>query len=988
MVKNWLGQSSVSALRDSGGRVVTEQKQLEQIFAQFYKVLYTEEGGGQGGLVEDFLRGCKLPRLSEAEKTSLNEPIRGEELQRAIKSLKLHKSPGPDGFSGEFYKILNDKVVGILGDYFETTIKSGYFSQGANHALITVLPKPGKDPLQPGSYRPISLINVDLKLLAKILAERLAVVIPKLVGTDQVGFVKGRSAGVNVRKLILGIESFFPETFYNFLAFISAVVEVNNSPELLTNYTLGYHLFEPYNNPLIMLRAAMNIFAGKVSWIPNYSCETSGTLAAIIEGLPAEESILMSNVFRIYHYAQISYNSENPFTNDAVKFPYFYRTMPRILHLCAGIVRLLKHFGWTWVGIIVPDDDSSIRSVEILREGIEQNGGCIAFQETYSHTNVIEQKKLHQINETIHAPSPNVIIIYCNSEYTWNLFGDIPIHQIPGKVWITAFEREYSSTYPLGIDMKNNTLVFTVVKNSIPSFFKFVREVNPDWFPSSYIMPSWWRSLCDSRCPESIRRTCNTNKTFSNFLHCDAKHLGSSYSIYNAVYALAYGLHNMLMSGSGNTLWSADHWRFSDYLPWKLHRYLRNVHFKNVLGEDIFLDDNGGLAIAYDILNIIFLPNGTQKSEIVGSYDPHAPPGQEFTINERAIVWESAFTQTPPQSRCCQSCGPGYRKLTSREKPICCYDCIPCPEGEIANQTDMDNCIKCSEELWSNQKRDACIPKVIVFLSFEEPLGIALTLASLFFLLITAVILGIFINYRDTPIVRANNRDLSYILLISLMLCFLCSIVFIGHPEEVTCIIRQTAVGISFSIALSSILAKTITVVMAFHATKPGSKLRKWMGSRVSKSIILFCSLVQTFLCLAWLFTAPPFSYLNMRSETRTILIECNEGSIVAFYCVLGYLGFLAGISFIVAFLARNLPDSFNEAKYITFSMLVFCSVWISFIPTYLSTKGKYMVAVEVFAILASSAGLLGCIFIPKCYIILLRPDRNQRKYVTENVKT
>ncbi|XP_030050669.1 vomeronasal type-2 receptor 26-like [Microcaecilia unicolor] len=297
----------------------------------------------------------------------------------------------------------------------------------------------------------------------------------------------------------------------------------------------------------------------------------------------------------------------------------------------------------------------------------------------------------------------------------------------------------------------------------------------------------------------------------------------------------------------------------------------------------------------------------------------------------------------------------------------------------------MDNCVKCREDHWPNHKRDTCILKPTVFLSYEEVLGIALITSSIFFFLINTIILGIFIIYRDTPIVKANNRNISYILLISLHICFLCSLMFIGRPEPVTCILRHTTFGMTFSISLSSILAKTITVIMAFHATKPGSKLRKWMGSRISYTIILSCSLFQFTLCLIWLFTAPPFSYHNMQSETGAIVIECNEGSMIAFYCVLGFLGFLASISFITAFLSRNLPDSFNEAKYITFSMLVLCSVWISFIPTYLSTRGKYMVAVEIFAIQASSAGLLGCIFMPKCCIILLRPDMNSRKYLTKN---
>ncbi|XP_030050722.1 vomeronasal type-2 receptor 116-like [Microcaecilia unicolor] len=663
--------------------------------------------------------------------------------------------------------------------------------------------------------------------------------------------------------------------------------------------------------------------------------------------------------------------------SDTVMFPYFYRTSPSELHLCAGIVKLLKHFSWSWVGIIASYEHESLSAVQILKEGIEQDGGCIAFVE-------IVNNNFSKLNERIHMSSTSVIILYCSIDYLWNILGNSDYVHITKKVWITTHEQDFTLSYPLNRNMKNNTLAFTVAKKNIPSFSKFVREMNYTLLPSDLYTWSWWRSLCEIQCQKSIRRSCNTNKTLKFLPHCETKHLGSSYNVYNAVYALAHALQDMVTSGFGHdTMWSGER-RFLDYLPWKLHHYLKNVHFKNGLGEDVSFDENGDLTIGYDIINIVYLPNGIQRNEIIGSYNPYAPPGQDFTVDEKAIVWESDFTETPPQSRCSPSCHPGYRKLTREGEPVCCYDCIPCAEGEVSNQTDGDTCWKCPEDQWPNQKRDACIPKVITFLSYKEPLGIALTSISIFFFLVTAVILGIFINYRDTPLVRANNRDLSYILLISLMLCFLCSLIFIGRPNKVTCILRQIVFGIIFAISLSSIFSKTITVVMAFHATKPGSKLRKWMGSRVSVSIVFSCSLIQTVLCLAWLFTAPPFPYFNIHSETGMILIECNEGSVVAFYCVLGYLGCLAGISFIVAFLARNLPDSFNEAKYITFSMLVFCNVWLSFIPTYLSTKGKYMVAVEIFAILASSAGLLGCIFLPKCYIILFKPDRNNRKYLTK----
>ncbi|XP_034024686.1 extracellular calcium-sensing receptor-like [Thalassophryne amazonica] len=777
-----------------------------------------------------------------------------------------------------------------------------------------------------------------------------------------------------------------------------AINEINRNSNVLPNVTLGYNLYDTCANLVTGFHAALSLASGQEKEFKlNETCVGTPPVLGVVGDSSSTRTIAISSVLGLYRVPMVSYLATCSCLSDRQKFPSFFRTIPSDAFQVRAMINILKHFGWTWVGLLVSDDDYGLHAAQSFQSGLVASGeGCLAYVEVLPFSKKLTEFK--RIVQVIKKSTARVVIVFASHRQVIQLMEEIVKENVTGLQWIASEVWTSSAMLqtPEFAPYLCGTLGIAIRQQEIPGLVEFLLKIHPgQHYNSSYghnLVKQFWEYTFQCRFAplpagwvETGGALCtgqeDQRKVESEFL--DVSNLRTEYDVYKAVYALAYALDDMLQCVPGRGPFTGNSCASLNSLqPWQLVHYLQNVNFTTASGDQVLFDDKGDALPTYDIVNWMCLSDGTIQIENVGVVQKSAGKGEDLKLEEDRIFWSSQLKETP-RSVCSENCPPGTRMARIKGKPVCCFECVPCSEGKISNETDSMDCTSCPEDLWPSPQRDQCVPKGIEFLSYHEPLGICLTAASLLGTFICTVVLGIFTYYHSTPIVRANNSELSFQLIISLKLCFLCSLLFIGRPQLWTCQLRHAAFGISFVLCVSCILVKTMVVLAVFKSSKPGGGTRlKWFGARQQRGTVLSLSSVQAVICTVWLISSSPAPHKNTQYHNDKIVYECVVGSTAGFAVLLGYIGFLAVLSFLLAFLARNLPDSFNEAKLITFSMLIFCAVWVAFLPTYISSPGKYADAVEVFAILASSFGLLLALFGPKCYIILLRPERNTKKAI------
>ncbi|CAM4579230.1 unnamed protein product [Leuciscus chuanchicus] len=619
-----------------------------------------------------------------------------------------------------------------------------------------------------------------------------------------------------------------------------AIQEINNSSDLLPGITLGYHIYDSCGSVPMAIKVSFQLANG-LDFIFNNtdSCAKSAAVLALVGESGSTPSISMSRLFGPFGIPQVSHYATCACLSDKRQYPTFFRTIPSDHHQAAALARMVKHFGWTWIGAVRSDSDYGNNGMASFLKAAEEEGICVEYSEAYYRTQ--PRSKLKRVADVIRRSTARVIVAFLAAGDMRFLLEELSQQPPPPMQWIGS-EAWVTDPEMLRFNLCIGTVGFGIPRSVIPGFRNFLLDLSPEQALKFPLLTEFWESsfscslkqqtgsstgmpACDGT--EDLRALQNP--------YTDTSQLRITNMVYKATYAIAHAIHGIVCNGK----YCDKNIKFE---PRQVFDQLKRVNFtKN--NYSVSFDTNGDPMATYELVNWQLQGDSSVDFVTVGQYDASQPKSREFSLN-RAIFWYDG-SEKVPVSVCSESCTPGSRKAVQKGRPVCCYDCINCAKGEISNETDSLDCHKCLPEYWPNNEKDKCLPKPVEFLSWDEILGIILAAFSIAGSLVALSMALVLYKNRASPIVKANNSELSFLLLFSLTLCFLCSLTFIGRPTEWSCMLRHTAFGITFVLCISCVLGKTVVVLMAFRATRPGSDVKKWFGPHQQRLSVFGFTLVQ-----------------------------------------------------------------------------------------------------------------------------------------------
>ncbi|KAM3616125.1 uncharacterized protein V6R79_012714 [Siganus canaliculatus] len=457
-------------------------------------------------------------------------------------------------------------------------------------------------------------------------------------------------------------KGFDTQGFRHAMAMVFAVHEINRNSNLLPNVTLGYSLYDNCGALIIGFRAALVLASSQEEqFLLQQNCSGNPPVLGIVGDSYSTFSIASSNVLGLFRFPMVSHFATCSCLSDRQRFPSFFRTIPSDAFQVRAMIQILNRFGWTWVGLLVSDDDYGLHVARSFQSDLVQSGGgCLSYSEVLPWGN--DASELRRIVDVMKKSTARVVMVFAHEIHIYQLMKEVVRQNVTGLQWMaseawTSVDVLQTSSF---MPYLAGTLGIAIRKGEMFGFKDFLLRIHPEQVDNKYGNSIVRDFLILSNCRFAHQGwlgadgpLCTGQEDLKNVKSelFDVSNLRPEYNVYKAVYALAHALHDMLQCEPGRGPFTGHSCGSLKGLePWQLVYYLDNINFTTPFGDQVTFDENGDALPIYDIMNWHWLPDGTTHIQNVGEVKESAR-GEELTLDEDRIFWNFESKQVTVYSQ-------------------------------------------------------------------------------------------------------------------------------------------------------------------------------------------------------------------------------------------------------------------------------------------------------------------------------------------------
>ena len=785
-------------------------------------------------------------------------------------------------------------------------------------------------------------------------------------------------------------------------AMLFALDTINADSQLLPGIELGYDIRDTCYSENIGLDEARDL----IKPADLESCTTipggneSKSTVGIVGAYASRVSMVSAGLGRLFQMPQVSYVSSSPLLNNRDRYSYFYRTISPDNILVKAMVDLMLWFNWTHISTVYSNDIYGQAGTDQLQKLTIMNDICMDVQELRIDDDFLEED-YHELAINLNASAANVVVLYTHAQQTEQILQKVrDIFPERRFIWITTELLETAIVASRFNETAGGMYGVIYYSSYIQEFHDYLTELtihsnkrNP-WFPEIYADYAKCNNTANSVIDS--QNACDQNSNITHFAHYSQSPFVSL--TIDAVYTFAHALDRFLKENCDQpTVWSRRDGSCSgqkrELNGSALHEYIASVRFHSPLtGNTVQFNSHGHVEGQFDIWNYqcenscSFTKVGTWNSAGYSALNFTDVGTLDFGNSNGSVVHE------PPESHCGR-CVPGqYRRPVTSS---CCSICEPCLGRNFSSKHLVPSCNSCSVlgDMWGNNPlrgSDGCVAIAETFSNFSDSWSIVVIIMGILGLLSVAATGIVFGKYYKTPVIKSSSREQMILLLIAIGLSFASVFIYIAPPTLGVCIVQRIAIWFCFSLMFGAVMIKILRVTRLFENKSLTTRPRCMKAYHH----ILFTFLVvvgQMVLVIVSMIVQLPEVHRELRQNSTDpnnfpeLVLTCVKDPIEIFIVSVAYESLIIIAACVLGIMTFKYPSNWNEAKFISFCTFALLTIWITFIPSYITTLSTQEIqnATIAMAVIMSSFAVLSCFFGRKLYIVLFQPNENKRQFTS-----